>query len=59
MIFLNLFTNYLVADVPFSVIIPCLSARIYKWLLILRNRMVCEAQLDLNCLSSTLSNFCS
>ena len=59
MIFFNFLTNYLIADVPFSVIIPCLSARICNWILILRNRMVREAKLDLCCLYSTLSNFCS
>jgi hypothetical protein len=58
MILFDFFANNLIADVPFSVIIPCVSSRVKYWLFVLRDWMICEAQFDLIDIERTLRSFC-
>lgn len=48
MIFLDLFLDDLIADVPIGVIIPGICAWIDHWILVFGDRMIGKSQLDLH-----------
>ena len=59
MVFLDLFLDDLVADVPIGVIVPGVSAWVKERILVFGDWMIGKSQLDLRVRGCTLRSFCS